>query len=337
MDGTEATTTRRGTCKRCGSDIPCGRRGPAPLLCGPCRKEVGTRCGTCKGCGCSVAAVARGRLPQYCKECKRSRPRKVYKYTRTCADCLCEFNGSRTRKYCDDCHRKRFLSGATFACVVCGDVRKRAAQGGNSSGLCCGKKCAGVLRTIRAKEKARHRGDGLRSLLDYVRKLVDKERSEAAKQYVRACLAIANWMHEWDSAPRSRRLRNRNKPRGCRKHGARAKRKGLPRKWGKALSIDAIGCRDGWICGICREPIVDIHSRSGSESASVDHIVPLNHPLNFKHGHTESNVQIAHRRCNEAKGCSVECESLLWCDNPRAHLGRIAAGEASGGSVSFGK
>lgn len=302
MDGTEATTTRRGTCKVC---------------------------------GCTVEAGLRGRLPQYCGSCKKNRPSKDYKYTRTCADCSCEFTGNRTRKYCDDCHQKRFLSGATFSCAVCGDVRKRRAQGGRSSGLCCSKKCGGVLRTIRAKERARHRGDGLRLLLSYVRKLIEKEKSESAKEYMRACLDVANWMHDWDSCLRERRVRRRSRPKGSQKHCTRAKRRGLPRNFGKSVSIKSIGDRDRWVCGICREPIVDQAARSGPYSASVDHIVPLNHPLNTKHGHTPSNVQIAHRKCNELKGCAVACESLLWCDNPREYVTLNAVDQRIEGGAFF--
>jgi hypothetical protein len=36
------------------------------------------------------------------------------------------------------------------------------------------------------------------------------------------------------------------------------------------------------------------------------------------------NVQIAHRVCNERKGCSVAHESLLSCASPREHL--VASG-----------
>jgi hypothetical protein len=66
--------------------------------------------------------------------------------------------------------------------------------------------------------------------------------------------------------------------------------------------------------------IDDAKGRNRPLSPCIDHIVPINHRDNTRHGHTSENVQIAHRQCNEAKGCLVACESLLTCDNPREWL-----------------
>lgn len=71
-----------------------------------------------------------------------------------------------------------------------------------------------------------------------------------------------------------------------------------------------IGRRDKWICGICKEPVdpnaPNLDSKTGKnngEHPSLDHIVPVVHP-HFP-GHIKSNVQISHRKCNQAKGCEV--------------------------------
>jgi hypothetical protein len=67
-------------------------------------------------------------------------------------------------------------------------------------------------------------------------------------------------------------------------------------------------------------PIADTQLRDGPLAPCIDHVVPINHPRNHKHGHTADNVQLAHRRCNEIKGASLASESLLSCDSPRAHV-----------------
>jgi hypothetical protein len=230
-----------------------------------------------------------------------------------CQKCSAWFHASWSKtKFCQSCRPVAEM----MTCVVCGTVRRRWASGGRSAGLCCSKKCGGVLRTMRAKERRLADPYRLKPLLEFCRKLIEEEK----KAYVRSCLALAGWMHEWDKRPRARRQRNRQKPKGSRKHASRARRRGLPRSFRRSMSIDAVGNRDRWVCQLCACPIVDRHGRGSPFSPCVDHIVPINHPRNATHGHTEDNVQIAHRRCNEAKGCSVACESLLTCDNPRKWL-----------------
>jgi len=66
-------------------------------------------------------------------------------------------------------------------------------------------------------------------------------------------------------------------------------------------------------------------------SPCVDHIVPLNHKANTRHGHTLENVQIAHRKCNEAKGCSIACPSLFECSNPRLHVREMSINQTPPG------
>jgi hypothetical protein len=90
------------------------------------------------------------------------------------------------------------------------------------------------------------------------------------------------------------------------------------------MELPSVGHRDQWVCGLCSEAIIDPLSRSGPDSPCVDHIVPLNHPANTRHGHTDDNVQIAHRKCNEAKGCTVACPSLFECDNQREYVKKMS-------------
>ncbi|HET7736456.1 MAG TPA: HNH endonuclease [Nocardioidaceae bacterium] len=66
------------------------------------------------------------------------------------------------------------------------------------------------------------------------------------------------------------------------------------------LSLDLFD-RDGWICGLCSEPIPSDLRWPEPLSASVDHIIPLS-----KGGrHTLDNVQAAHLICNISKGAKV--------------------------------
>lgn len=70
----------------------------------------------------------------------------------------------------------------------------------------------------------------------------------------------------------------------------------------KRFTPEALYLRDRAICGICLEK-VDIRD------ASVDHVVPVSawdwnaNPLG---PHVESNVQLAHLRCNLRKGGTVQ-------------------------------
>ena len=56
--------------------------------------------------------------------------------------------------------------------------------------------------------------------------------------------------------------------------------------------------RDGWVCGICCEPVDPDLAWPDPRSASLDHIVPLS-----KGGsHSPDNAQCAHLVCNVSKG-----------------------------------
>jgi 5-methylcytosine-specific restriction endonuclease McrA len=56
--------------------------------------------------------------------------------------------------------------------------------------------------------------------------------------------------------------------------------------------------RDGWICGICADPIDPDLKLPNTMSASVDHIIPI-----ARGGaHERANVQAAHLKCNVIKG-----------------------------------
>lgn len=54
--------------------------------------------------------------------------------------------------------------------------------------------------------------------------------------------------------------------------------------------------RDGWICGICKEPVDRLLRHPDPFSVSLDHVIPLCAPQSP--GHIRSNVQCSHLYCN---------------------------------------
>lgn len=76
---------------------------------------------------------------------------------------------------------------------------------------------------------------------------------------------------------------------------ARAKRWGVEYEpFSKAKIFD----RDGWVCGICSEPINRDLLHPDPLSVSLDHIIPMSK----LGGHVPSNVTCAHLFCNLSKG-----------------------------------
>lgn len=64
--------------------------------------------------------------------------------------------------------------------------------------------------------------------------------------------------------------------------------------------------RDGWRCQLCRRPVdraLDGNARMGP---TLDHVVPL--ALGGEHSY--ANTQLAHRRCNLAKGAKLGDQQL---------------------------
>lgn len=60
--------------------------------------------------------------------------------------------------------------------------------------------------------------------------------------------------------------------------------------------------RDGWMCGICLEPVDPELMYPDPMSASLDHVMPLSRGG----GHLESNAQCSHLACNVQKGARVD-------------------------------
>lgn len=65
---------------------------------------------------------------------------------------------------------------------------------------------------------------------------------------------------------------------------------------------DAVFERDGWVCQLCHTPVDRDLVYPDPMSKSLDHKIPLA----VGGGHVENNVQLAHLRCNLAKGAQHE-------------------------------
>lgn len=68
------------------------------------------------------------------------------------------------------------------------------------------------------------------------------------------------------------------------------------------INIKEVFERDEWVCGICNEKVDKNIPYPNSQSASLDHVIPMSKGG----GHTYDNVQLSHLRCNLRKSNVVE-------------------------------
>ena len=77
-------------------------------------------------------------------------------------------------------------------------------------------------------------------------------------------------------------------------HKRRAAKYGVDYEW---IDSRKVYDRDGWICGLCHEPVDPELTYPDPMSASLDHIIPMS-----RGGpHLDSNVQCSHWICNVRK------------------------------------
>lgn len=80
--------------------------------------------------------------------------------------------------------------------------------------------------------------------------------------------------------------------------GHRARRGRLREAFVEHVNRIRVYERDGWVCGICDEPVDRTLAWPDPRSPSLDHVIPL-----AKGGeHSYANTQLAHLRCNTQKG-----------------------------------
>lgn len=93
----------------------------------------------------------------------------------------------------------------------------------------------------------------------------------------------------WASEPWDDRRRNNYHKRRALKVGSAA---------GPAFTNAEVFERDGWVCGLCDEPVSPGAVYPDPLSASLDHVVPLSRGG----AHSLENSQLAHLACNVRKG-----------------------------------
>lgn len=63
--------------------------------------------------------------------------------------------------------------------------------------------------------------------------------------------------------------------------------------------------RDGWVCGICLEPVDPGLRFPDMRRASLDHVIPVS----FGGPHTRANTRCSHLDCNVARGNRMEADA----------------------------
>lgn len=77
------------------------------------------------------------------------------------------------------------------------------------------------------------------------------------------------------------------------------------RWWINPLQRNAIYVRDNWVCQICRKPVgKTLDHATDPMGATLDHITPQSWA--DEPDHSPSNLRLAHRVCNSARGNRVE-------------------------------
>lgn len=101
----------------------------------------------------------------------------------------------------------------------------------------------------------------------------------------------------WEPEPWDDRRRNNYHKRRALKAGSAAS---------GAFANATVFERDGWVCGLCDEPVPRDAVYPDPLSASLDHVVPLS----LGGAHSLENVQLAHLSCNVRKGARVDVVSV---------------------------
>jgi len=102
------------------------------------------------------------------------------------------------------------------------------------------------------------------------------------------------------------------KSRVARGHYDRCRIRGLP--FDSSVDRAFVLERDGGMCLLCGE-----QTKTGDRerAPTIGHIVPLNNPLNTRHGHTKENTFTNCARCNGRQGNAVMIDGHQNHDDPR--------------------
>jgi len=342
MEGTEATTipARSTSCRRCGGCINViGRRGPVPFLCDRCKAETGSRrihhC-KCKNCGRDAWT---GTPQQFCSVSCRGAWAAAAARTMPCKRCgksfRCALSAERNgRAYCSaECRRHAWgQTTERIVCAVCGAqfVKRRASSSYRDRNLCCSRECGHEMRRRQGEANRAEKAEAARLAAEQ-RSLAKQKKQQLAAEAVverakrkRTCLECGRLFRDGlkrlcSAECRAAALR-RNKKAGKRSrahssHYVRCERKGLP--FDKAVTAKFVHQRDRGICLLCGRKTIAGDKR---KAPSVGHIVPLNNPLNTRHGHTADNTCTNCSECNGRQGNAVIIDGHQLSEDPRRVL-----------------
>ena len=337
MEGKDAKPARHATCKRCECSFPAaGFRGPVPRLCEGCRSEISSRCVhrvECQQCQrvtwksapgvfCSVACHR-----QYQSERVPSRPCKWCKRPFT-------LPYSSGRSYCSDECRRHAWGQTTerIVCAVCGAqfVKRRASASYRDKNLCCSRECGFEMRRRQGEARRAEKAEAAR-LSSEQRSLAKQKKQQLAAEAAteraerkRTCLECGRLFRdgikrlcsaECRAAALRRNKRAGKRSRAHRSHYVRCEKKSLP--FDKAVTDKFVHQRDRGICLLCGRKTIAGDKR---RAPSIGHIVPLNNPLNMRHGHTADNTCTNCSECNGRQGNAVIIDGHQLSENPRRVL-----------------
>lgn len=333
------------TCQICGKQV---LKGPTmtrkKFYCSPeCKKA--SRTVQCDYCGKEIFIIPSEQLQKnYCSEeckekagynCKCDYCGKEYKARRIngrgnfCSEeceyeywhpkCVCEYCGKTYRRdkskikshtYCSNECRKESNKAKTTRCIMCG--KEFAIYDYTDPNKFCSNKCTGKYygaiksRNARIKNKeARMKNDEMRLKKEMISEL-KKETKEIKKRInklgkIEECqycgeTFISRRGAIYCSQPCKNKTRNRRKDK-------RLSRNGKP---DMSISLIKLYKRDKGICKLCGRRTFFVDDYQSDGYPSIDHIMPIS-----KGGkHEWSNVQLAHRGCNDKKSNKIPPPSV---------------------------
>lgn len=334
MISTATPLFRQTQCKRCACcfDVA-GRRGRTPVLCDKCKSEVGARCTckiVCKQCG----RTAWKATPQeFCSQSCNNEWQADRAHKQACKQCGSEFRCKNSdarngRSFCSAaCRAKAWGQEDTCECVVC-RKRFRRRKNHKDKNLVCSKQCGGALRTLKAAANNRLRrvvrivAAIQRTFRRKLRIAVCKRERERRAAEQRACLRCGKMFRNGKDklcSPECRAVARRinrksgKRSRKGRDHVSRCKERGLPYEHG--ITKSWVRERDRGTCMLCGSQTVE---GIAAMAPTIGHIIPLNNPLNCKHGHVANNLFLNCAACNGKQGNAVVIDGHQNSEDPRS-------------------
>ncbi|MFB7195553.1 HNH endonuclease [Streptomyces sp. NPDC056240] len=84
-------------------------------------------------------------------------------------------------------------------------------------------------------------------------------------------------------------------------------------------TAEEIGARDGWICGLCRDPVNQAYQHPDPRSPSIDHV----RAIAVGGTDTRDNVRLTHWGCNHERNASTPLATVEEAEVQRAVLLQI--------------